>query len=236
MLTTAQARVAALEAELTRLQARLGQIAILAADAAADAPQPARSLRSDRAPGPPTSGTPVASGMERQQAGSAGAEARPSDPGSALHPAARKLLAALAQRAPARFTWGQAATLAGLKAAGGHFNAGRKQLRALGLVEEAADLVAASPTGLDAAGEVPAAPSTPVERLALWCERLPSPAPEMLRGLAAHGGRYTEAADLAAMLGKKPTGGHWNSGLALLRNNGLVEVSGKRLQVSELFR
>ncbi len=126
MLTAAQARVAALEAELARLQARLGQIAILAADAAADAAQPATPpepppvspppLRGDRAPEPPTSGTPVASGMERQQAGSVGAEARPSDPGGALHPAARKLLAALAQHTPARFTWGQAATLAGLKA------------------------------------------------------------------------------------------------------------------------
>jgi hypothetical protein len=55
-----------------------------------------------------------------------------------LHPAARKLLTALAQHAPvtalaqhapARFTWGQIATLAGLKPSGGHFSAGRKQLR-----------------------------------------------------------------------------------------------------------
>ena len=30
-------------------------------------------------------------------------------------------------------------------------------------------------------------------------------------------------ADLAAALGKKPTGGHWNSGIAVLRNNGLIE-------------
>jgi hypothetical protein len=37
-------------------------------------------------------------------------------------------------------------------------------------------------------------------------------------------------------LGKKATGGHWNSGIALLGNNGLVEMSGKRLRVSELFR
>jgi hypothetical protein len=119
----------------------------------------------------------------------------------------------------------------------GTTNAGRKQLRDLGLVEERADgLIAASPAGLDAAGEVPPAPSTPQERLALWCERLPSPAPEMLRALAARGERYTEAADLAAALGKKPTGGHWNGGLALLRNNGLVELSGKRLRASELLR
>ena len=58
----------------------------------------------------------------------------------------------------------------------------------------------------------------------------------MLRTLVAHGERYTEAIDLAATLGKKPTSGHWNSGLALLRNNGLIEADGKRLRASELFR
>lgn len=115
------------------------------------------------------------------------------------------------------------------------YNAGRKQLRDLSLVDEAADLVSASAAGMDAVGEVPPAP-TLAERLALWCERLPSPAPEMLRTLATHGERYTQTVDLAAALGKKPTGGHWNSGVALLRNNGLVEVDGKRLRVSELFR
>ena len=58
----------------------------------------------------------------------------------------------------------------------------------------------------------------------------------MLRTLAAQGERYVELAELASALGKKATGGHWNSGIALLRNNGLVEVSGKRLRVSDLFR
>jgi hypothetical protein len=154
----------------------------------------------------------------------------------ASHPAARKLLTAFAQHAPARFTWGQAATLAGPKPSGGHYNAGRKQLRDMGLVEEATDLVTVSPAGMEVAGEVPPAPSSAEERLALWCSRLPSPAPEMLRTLAAQGERYMETTELAGVLGKKATGGHWNSGVALLRNNGLVEVSGKRLRVTELFR
>jgi hypothetical protein len=96
----------------------------------------------------------------------------------ASHPAARKLLTAFAQHAPARFTWGQAATLAGLKPSGGHYNAGRKQLRDMGLVEEATDLVTVSPAGMEVAGEVPPAPSSAKERLALWCSRLPSLAPE----------------------------------------------------------
>jgi hypothetical protein len=93
-----------------------------------------------------------------------------------------------------------------------------------------------TPDGLKAAGEVPPAPSTPAERLAMWCDRLPSPAPEMLRTLAKQGERYIDAEELAATLGKKPSGGHWNSGIAVLHNNGLIEADDRRYRVAELFR
>jgi hypothetical protein len=142
--------------------------------------------------------------------------------------------------APGRFSWGQLATLAGLKPSGGHFNSGRKALRDAGYIAETNDLVEVKPSGLAAAGEVPASPSTPAERLALWCARLPAPAPEMLRTLVGQGGRYMDAGELAAALGKKPTGGHWNSGIAVLRNNGLIEVAaqggGRRYRAAALLR
>ncbi len=93
-----------------------------------------------------------------------------------------------------------------------------------------------TPGGLKAAGEVPAAPSTPAEGLSLWCDRLPSPAPEILRTLAARGDRYMDADELAATLGKKPSGGHWNSRIAVLRNNGLIEIDGRRYRSAALFR
>jgi hypothetical protein len=70
----------------------------------------------------------------------------------------------------------------------------------------------------------------------MWCGRLPSPAPDMLRILAAQGEQYTETDDLAVALGKKATGGHWNSGIAVLRNNGLIEVDGRRLRATSLLR
>jgi hypothetical protein len=160
----------------------------------------------------------------------------PAASNTTIHPAARKLLTALAQHAPARFTWSQAATLAGLKPSGGHFNSGRKDLRAAGYVAETNGLVRPTPVGLKAAGEVPPAPSTPADRLALWCSRLPTPAPEMLRTLAAQGERYMDADELATILGKKPSGGHWNSGIAVLRNNGLIETDGRRYRPASLFR
>jgi hypothetical protein len=54
--------------------------------------------------------------------------------------------------------------------------------------------------------------------------------------LVAHGENYREVADLAAELGNKPSGGHWNSGIAVLRNNGLIEIDGKRYRAAPLFR
>lgn len=226
-LAVSKARIAVLEQENRELHSRLEEIAALAAGfarapvaAASDIESPPRGARPTRPPRGATSDTVRAS--------------------DGLHPASRKLLAAAARHAPARFTWGQLATLAGLKPSGGHFNAGRKELRAAGYVAETNGLVAPTADGLKAAGEVPPAPSTPAERLALWCDRLPSPAPEMLRILAARGERYVDADELAAALGKKPSGGHWNSGIAVLRNNGLVETDaqggGRRFRTAALFR
>jgi hypothetical protein len=161
--------------------------------------------------------------------------------GGDVQGAARKLLIAAAQHAPGRFTWRQLATLAGLKPNGGHFNTGRKQLRQSGYVDETNHLVGVTKAGLTAAGTVPATPSTPAERLTLWCERLPAPAPGILRTLAAQSGRSMSADELAGTLGKKPSGGNWNSGIAILRNNGLIEAdpiagAGRRYRLAVLLR
>jgi hypothetical protein len=183
-LAAAKARIATLEEENRAMAFRLADIAALASgskEAGADI------------------GTGLGTHIEGQAAQSprVGANAKPGtrlriEIRGGLHPAAQKLLTALAQHAPARFTWGQAATLAGLKPSG-HFNAGRKELRDAGYVAETDGLVTPTVEGLNAAGEVPAAPSTPAERLALWCDRLPALAPEMLRTLAARGERYMDA-------------------------------------------
>jgi len=234
-LAAANVRIATLEEENRALASRLAEIAALAS-------RSKESLPISAPASPPISET------KPPHSPRVGANTKPSD-GPRIevrggrHPAAQKLLTALAQHAPARFTWGQAATLAGLKPSGGHFNAGRKELRDAGYVAETDGLVTPTPEGLNAAGEVPAAPSTPAERLALWCERLPAPAPEMLRTLAAQGERYMDAGELAKALGKKPTGGHWNSGIAILRNNALIEAEAtvgtpgsKRYRAATLFR
>lgn len=224
-LDHAKERIAALEADVRRLQARERQLTERLA-------QVARLAQLGGELEPTSKATTLAAAEPPARNGtSAGAP-----PDGALHPAARKLLNALAQHVPACFTWGQAATLAGLKPSGGHFNSGRKELRERGLVTEQDGCVAASESGLAEAGAQAPAPSTAGERLELWCARLPSPAPQMLRYLASQGRRYVGADELAGALAKKPTGGHWNSGIAILRNNGLIEADGRRYRAAELLR
>jgi hypothetical protein len=65
-----------------------------------------------------------------------------------LHPAGAEAAERARPARPARFTWGQAATLAGLKPSGGYFNAGRKELRDRAFVEEGDGCVAISDLGL----------------------------------------------------------------------------------------
>ena len=153
---------------------------------------------------------------------------------SALHPAARAMLAVLAS-SPTPLTWRQVATLAGLSPRGGHWNAGRKQLRDLLLVNEADDQLVTTGAGDRAAGSPPRASHLPEAVLALWCAKLSSPAPEMLRTLAASSAPIPRDR-LAAHLGKKPHGGHWHAGMKALRDNGLVVETPEGLQVVEGLR
>lgn len=139
-----------------------------------------------------------------------------------LQGAASGLLGALASVAPAGLTWAAAATIAGLKARGGHFNSGKRSLSDHGLVEERDGLVFATEAGLAQKGADRPNPKTPAETLAMWIERLPSPAPDMLKALADFNPQPVDKETLAEAIHRKPLGGHWNGGVAILRDNGLI--------------
>lgn len=157
---------------------------------------------------------------------------RKPDPAAAgeLTGAGARLLEVLLRRSPARFTWAQIATLAGLKASGGYFNTGVRALRVRDLVEEGGGQVWASETAIGAADEPADPPQTPAEVLTMWCDKLPSPSPAMLRMLARRGPMPRD--ELAEAIGLQPRGGFWNKGVAALRNNRLVEIHGGVIQLA----
>lgn len=153
----------------------------------------------------------------------------------ALAGAGAALLGSLAAVAPAGLTWASAATMAGLKARGGHFNAGRTDLLAKGYVEDRGGLLFATAGALAELGQDKPAPKTPGETLAMWMERLPSPAPDMLKALRAFNPQPVDKATLAQAIGRKPLGGHWNGGVAILRDNGLIVNRGQGWTLSPLL-
>jgi len=59
---------------------------------------------------------------------------------------------------------------------------------------------------------------------------LPQPSQRMFAYLIANPNSLLE--DMALDMGVKPYGGHWNGGLALLRNNGLIACENNRWRIS----
>lgn len=147
-----------------------------------------------------------------------------------MNSAAKKILAVLDTSPPVRRTWTQAATLAGLKARGGHFNAGRKALLDSGTVIESGGLVQVVNPSLGASPPT----SDPRALIETWEGVIGGAGAKILRKLFDLGGRATKAR-IAGDLGVKPHGGHWNSGVKALRDNDVVIQDGDVLTLTELF-
>ena len=133
-------------------------------------------------------------------------------PAPALPKGIDPLYAVAMQVWPAKLTWGGLATACGRKARGGHFNTARKRLIEDGLVREEGALVVPTnpPTAPD--GVIPAD---------LLEEHLPQPAQKMFAAIRQHPG--VTIIGLASVLQMQPRGGHWNTGMSVLRTNGLIE-------------
>ncbi|MHC2250947.1 hypothetical protein ACVILK_000639 [Bradyrhizobium embrapense] len=175
----------------------------------------------------PTEATPARGAPEPRPARQTAA----ANGSTALNSAGQKMLTVLDTNPPVRRTWKQVATLAGLKARGGHFNTGKKSLLESGLiVEEGEHIWAASPSAGAVTGSIP-----PAELVEMWCRSLSGAAPNILRAIYANGGTMTQA-KVAEVLGVQPRGGHWNSGWKELRDNDVLTVRGGTAELTELFR
>lgn len=153
------------------------------------------------------------------------AEARLAPASEAQIPSgAEALVRAAAQHYPALFTWGQLAALTGRKARGGHFNTCKRAiLDAKVVTERDGKVVPDMDWAKERFGiEAPDA-STPDEIRAAWLEALPNPAGKMLRTLIEFYDAALSAPELGEQLDMAPRGGHWNTGMRMLRDNALIE-------------
>lgn len=173
---------------------------------------------------------------ERAQSVWSPPRARPSPKGregdGAIPGSARKMLAVLDTNPPVARSWQQVATLANLKARGGHYNAGRKWLIETGTAVESGGLVRIAKPSADAGAPV----SDPAALVEQWCASLSGAAPRILRALFDHAKTIRTKSAVAECLALKPVGGHWNAAWKELRDNEIVTVTGDHVELTELFK
>ncbi len=146
-----------------------------------------------------------------------------------------RALRTLAQMFPARLTEARWATLATLKRSGGTWQKYVRELREEGLAEESGGTWCATPQGLSAAGEVPAAPRTPKEHLDMWAEKPGMRNAIRIAELVLQHGAVTRR-DLARAVGLEVSGGTFQGYVRLCAGAGLVEVAGETVHPGECLR
>lgn len=150
----------------------------------------------------------------------ASAPKRPSSAPPAPKSSTDPLLAAALSVWPAKLTWAALAAMCGRKARGGHFNTVRKALIDGGHVQMDGDLVVPTSPPATPDGMIPAD---------LLEQNLPQPAAKMFAAIRQRPG--ITIVGLASVLEMQPRGGHWNTGMSILRKNGLVDERGDALSI-----
>jgi hypothetical protein len=143
-----------------------------------------------------------------------------------------RMLIALAEVHPKALTYRQLGTLAVMKPSGGSFPTYLSRLGVQGYITREGGLVRLTPAGRAAAGDV-LKPATARELLAMWREKLPGKAADMLEWLAAERTPKTRA-ELADFARLEIKGGTFPTYLSKLTANGLAErAQGNRLRAVE---
>ena len=161
-------------------------------------------------------------------------EMRRAPAGAAPTAGAMQLLSTAVSHWPVLFSWSQLAALNGRKARGGHFNTCRKLLIDGGLVAERdGGKVEPAEAAFDRLGIArKKRPGTRGEVLDMWLAALPSPAKDILREVAGQADVMT-AEDVGRRLSLAPRGGHWNTGVSMLRSNDLIRTSPAGFEIGE---
>lgn len=152
-----------------------------------------------------------------------------------LRSGAVRILRELACRYPLTLTRAQVGTLTGFTPSGGTFGTYIGDLRRRGYIEIRGQEVTVTEEGLEAAGEVPAAPATHDEVMALWRKNLRSGCYKLLEVIAEAGPDGISREDLALATEFTMSGGTFGTYLGQLRRNELVVVDGLLVVPAEIL-
>lgn len=144
-----------------------------------------------------------------------------------------RILRVLAARHPARFTRAQWATLSGMKRTGGTWQTYVSRLRTAGYIDEDGATIGVTSPGMYAAGPVDRpAPGSVIQQ---WKSALGSGPSKMIDALIAAHPRAMDRANLADRVGMTATGGTFQTYLSRLKSNGLIDVAGRKITLTDIL-
>lgn len=152
-----------------------------------------------------------------------------------LRSGAVRILRELARRYPLFWTKAQVGTLVGFGWKGGTFRAYIGDLKRRDFIEINGKEVRATAAGVNAAGEVPEAPQTHDETMAMWRDKLRSGCYQLLEAIIVGGEDGVVRDELAASTDYTMTGGTFRAYVGDLRRNGLVEQHDGRLVACDML-
>jgi hypothetical protein len=115
----------------------------------------------------------------------------------------------------------------------GHLQTYVSRLRTAGYLDEDGSTIGITPAGLNAAGQVDRPASGTV--IQQWKSALGSGPTKMIDALIAAHPRGMDRANLADRVGMTATGGTFQTYLSRLKSNGLIEVSGRKITLTDIL-
>ena len=163
-------------------------------------------------------------------------EGGPSDDEKPIRAGEMRILKHLASRSPLTLTKNQLGTLSGFTPSGGTFNTYFGDLKRRGLITiDHAKNISVTELGMDIAGEVPPAPSTPEETLAMWKSNLRAGEAKILQEIVDVYPASISKDELGMRVEMTYTGGTFNTYVGILKRNSLIVVEDGRLKASEML-
>lgn len=147
-----------------------------------------------------------------------------------IRPGARKILEALACRAPERLTKAQTGLFSIFNPDGGSFTSYISELRRGGFIDQEGDSLFATAAGIDAAGSI-AAPAIE-DIVSAWKAKLRPGEVRMIESLIEVQD-WISKPELGDRCGSSANGGSFSSYLSVLRRNNLADVEKDRVRLSQ---
>jgi hypothetical protein len=120
-----------------------------------------------------------------------------------------------------------------MKLTGGTWQTYVSRLRTAGFIDEDGATIGVTPAGIDAAGSVDRpAPGSVIQQ---WKSALGSGPSKMIDALIAAHPRDMDRANLADRVGMTATGGTFQTYLSRLRSNGLIDVAGGKIRLTDIL-